>query len=335
MERDILAQEGGSADIPMEEPSRKVTDSKVTQPRQTDAGFDITCVAALEPPLVDPMWIRRQWFNDVKIWSDRGHNVLIVGPPGSGKTSGAQQLAAMLELPFIRLSLDNSRDLREIFGRWAIIVDGGASRTVFVHSLFLSMCLNPGKGAVVLLDEVNFVDPQRGALLHELLDNRRVFVKEANGGMGMVLEIPENIRFLLACNPPSAAFGGTQRMNAALGDRGATVVAPPIGKAMVNQLLKRWMVEKKLADALSRLFLQAEKLVRQQNLRIQVSIRSLRRIVDGINSGIPIRRAILQGLVNAAVVLGDNVGKDALTGLIRTELPPGLADDKEDEDADS
>ena len=293
----------------------------ITEPEPDDTvdAFDIRCTATPAVPTPDPFWIERESYRDMAAYLKMGLIVGLTGPAGVGKTAGAQQFAAKERLPFYRASLDTSDGLRKLFGRISL----RDARTYFVESLALKTLRGASKtGAVLLLDEITKADPTKGALLHELLDSRQFVVNEAKGGRGEVITIPSNVHIICAGNPPTGAFAGTMRQNAALINRMVVVQVPPFTGEDYKTLLDRFDSESSLEEQeradVARFFGEVTKAVTQQGCKVQVSVRNLKMVLKARIAGIPMVKAITHALVNQADFIGDKDGADLIKGLLIT-----------------
>jgi MoxR-like ATPase len=292
------------------------------QTEMADPTEDLLCNDLPDLPAKDPRWISRHYFKRMQARLAQGCNALLIGPAGTGKTCAAKQHAAEQGLPFWRISLENSSSLRDLFGRLSLVNAGSGPRTIFVESMFAALCRRQ-QGAVLLIDECNMADPQRSAPLHELLDDRTFLIREARGGIGRLLRIPQAVQFVLACNPPGAAFSGAQRMNAALVDRCAVLPVPPLTARDLDRIMKGWGVnDQEQRRTLARIWTDCDRAARDQNLKIQVSIRALRRTIDGLSEGLSIRDAVAEGFTNASEALGDKAARAVIDGILTTILPP-------------
>jgi len=228
----------------------------------------------------------------------------MVGEAGSGKTSAAQQLAASKNLPFLRVACDDAAILRDFIGTREIV--NGA--TVWRSGLLTALLQQP---AVILFDEFNALPAARLFFLHELLDQRRFFVKESNA----IYNVNPQTIIILACNPNGAKYSGTNKTNAALIDRCAVVDVKPFN---VDELAANFEAgSQPLTDALKRYYVDANELIKAQQLRVVFGIRAVKRIAQLLKNGFCLADALAIGFYNCALLTAGTQEKTALIQLAK------------------
>jgi MoxR-like ATPase len=148
----------------------------------------------------------------------RGHNVMLFGPKGTGKTEFAQQIAARLGRPFVLISCDASTDAATLVGMTVPARDGkGVS---FQPGQLVRAIQTPG--AVICIDEPSIARPGAlFALQNVLTANRSLYVQET----GQKIKVAPGVIFFATDNTSGMGGGsrvgyhGTQALNAATLDR--------------------------------------------------------------------------------------------------------------------
>lgn len=176
---------------------------------------------------------------------EMGHNVLLYGPTGPGKTSLAMAYAAANNLPFGSIPCHGAIEDKAFFG--GLIpkaAKSGGSSWEWQDGI---VTLIVKHGGVLLLDEVNFLHPRIGAVLHPLLDKRRQITLLNDGGR--VIQAHKDLVVVAAYNPD---YEGTRPLNKAFKNRFAFQMFMDYDTDIENQLVGHsslMAVATKLRDA--------------------------------------------------------------------------------------
>lgn len=142
-----------------------------------------------------------------------GHNVLVSGPTGSGKTYSWRAFAATKGLPFYTVATNGAMDMATLLGSWVPDLSGGL---VWQDGVITTMVRQ--RRGVVLFDEINMGTERNLARFYDLWDARRELVLYEH--YGEVLRVPadEDAQFLVgaAYNP---GYRGTRELSQALPNR--------------------------------------------------------------------------------------------------------------------
>jgi len=257
-------------------------------------------------PETDPQYQTRDIDGIIERYASRSVPVVLIGEAGTGKTHAIRQYASNKELPFLRVACDDSAVLKEFIGRREII----NGTTYFRTGLLVELLQRP---SVILFDEFNALNASRLFFLHELLDNRRIFLKDADEGK--IVNVHPDCKIFLACNYNNARYVGTNRINVALADRCVTVDVPLFDINTLETIFDTGRDD--VTQALKRFYIDTLRVIREQNLRLVFSIRAVRRIVEGIRNGDTVHEAVKYGFYNVAVATASEKERDAIEQIAR------------------
>ena len=163
------------------------------------------------------------------------HNVLLVGPTGSSKTTMFRAYAAARQLPIAIVECSANMDPKSVLGRRDI--DRVSGLPVWLdapHTLVIRY------GGVVVYDEVNMAHPRVTAAFHGVTSvMRRLDLQEngeiINAGRGGLGE-RQPVLIGAAINPTS--YSGTTRLNPAFRNRFPMPVKWPYVRAVEEQMVR-------------------------------------------------------------------------------------------------
>jgi hypothetical protein len=247
-------------------------------------------------------YIEREVDHVVKTFSKLRRNICLIGDSGTGKTTLVEQYAANNKLPFLRISCDETSSLKTLLGSKEII----NGTTYFRGGILLELIQMP---SVILFDEFNALHSSKLFFLHELLDNRRLFVQDADGGK--VIKIHPDCQIFLACNPSNKNYGGTNKMNAALGNRTTVIDVPNIKVAEMEKLFECG----KHTDSMKQFYSEASRAIYDKGLRVAFSLRNIQRATEAINAGMKPLLAMRYEFYNAALLTASEVERDVFEGI--------------------
>lgn len=247
-------------------------------------------------------YIPREVDSIVKSFSALRRNICLIGDSGTGKTTLVEHFAASSKLPFLRISCDETSSLKTLLGSKEII----NGTTYFRGGILLELIQMP---SVVLFDEFNALHSSKLFFLHELLDNRRLFVQDADGGK--VIKIHPDCQIFLACNPANKNYGGTNKMNAALGNRTTVIDVPNIKVSEMEKLFECG----KHTDSMKQFYAEATRAIYDKQLRVAFSLRNIQRATEAINAGMKPLLAMRYEFYNASLLTASEVERDIFEGI--------------------
>ncbi len=218
------------------------------------------------------------------------------GPPGTGKTSAAMQIAANLGRPFFRVAFDRDTEAAFLWGGPGIV--GGD--TVWQDGKLTKALRTPG--AVVLLDEPTICPSGTLATLQTTLDHRFVILET-----GERVDLAPGVIVLAADNTngrgdSSGNFIGTAAVNAAFMDRFAVGldVGYPDKRQETKALILKTGAPRALADALVRFAGVTRAKCNSGDLTQAIGFRRLVAFADWIVAGVPSQHAFKVCVLNLA-----------------------------------
>lgn len=188
--------------------------------RSKYAATPVTVWDAVDAPASDPTFVAdaNLLFRYVTAL-ERGRNVWLYGPAGSGKSTLPMQVAAVLRRPFVRIPFQRSTDAVDLVGQEALDGMGGQyfKANVLIQAIKTAGC-------TILLDELTAAPPGLQMIIQTLLD-LRVYTLPT----GERVPCANGVSFVIGDNTNGSGdatglYAGTNVSNAALVDRAARMI---------------------------------------------------------------------------------------------------------------
>lgn len=219
------------------------------------------------------------------------------GKQGTGKTLGHMYYAHKAKLPFFLFSCHEEMKLHKLFGDKTI--ENGS--IVFKEGEFVKATQQP---SVILFDEVNAVSNANTFDFHALLQNRELFVKDADNGNGKWFKLHPDCKIGFAMNPKSQKYiGGHIKPSNFLG-RCTFITYPEFTKAQIRAAIKK--KNPTLDDAevhqYTEYYCAVVDCINQAKLPVDISIRQLNNLIDLCGVGMELKDALedsMSGMLDA------------------------------------
>lgn len=153
-------------------------------------------------------------------------NVLIVGPPGVGKSTLPRHLASLIGQPYLRVPFNGEVSVSQLMGKPSLKVRKDKTVTGFTRG---PVAVGAVRGWWIQGDEVDSVNPSVSFVMHPLLESPRYLANPDEGSEEKTLAVNEKFRFIGTANTlgygdETGLFQGTGPMNEAFLDRFQTVI---------------------------------------------------------------------------------------------------------------
>ncbi len=166
-------------------------------------------------PTIDQDYLYRESSRDVIVWMMTSREPFyLFGPTGCGKSSLIKQLAAKLNYPVFNITGHSRLEFPDMVGHLTVENDN-------MHFQLGPLALAMKYGGLLLLDEIDLLDPATAAGLNSILDGEPLCIAE-NGGE--IIQPHPQFRFAATANTnggvdETGLYQGTMTQNLAFLDR--------------------------------------------------------------------------------------------------------------------
>jgi MoxR-like ATPase len=228
------------------------------------------------------------------------------GKQGTGKTFSHIYYAFKHQLPFFLFSCYEDMKLKKYFGDKTM----ENMNLVFREGILIKAIAGP---CVILWDEANYISNTLSVDFHPIMQNRELFVKDADNGKGKIYKLHPECRMGFAQNPKSSKYiGGNIKPSNFLG-RCTYLTYPDFTK---DEIVK--FVEKKYPQLnedervkFVEFYFACMEAIEQSEIPVDISIRQLNNVIDLYVHGMPLEHAIEDGMTSILEAISQPKNKEA------------------------
>jgi hypothetical protein len=258
-------------------------------------------------------YIARPIDKRLAIHYDTGKYPLTQGKQGTGKTFSHMYYAYKNQLPFFLISCYEDMKLKKYFGDKTI--ENGTVR--FKEGILVRATQCP---SVILFDEINAISNANSFDFHALLQNRELFVRDANDGNGQIYKLHRHCRIGFAQNPKSAKYiGGNIKPSNFLG-RCTYITYPEFKKSELETFIRNKypiLTKTEVTNFITFYFACMEAMEKSE-IPVDISIRQLNNVIDLYVHGMSLEHAIEDGLTSILEAISQPKNKEAFFRIAQT-----------------
>ena len=248
--------------------------------------------------------------NRLSVHYDSGKYPLTQGKQGTGKTFSHMFYAFKNRLPFFLISCYEDMKLKKYFGDKTI--QQGSIK--FQEGVLVKAIQCP---SVILFDEINAVSNANSYDFHALLQNRELFVKDADDGKGRIYKLHKHCRIGFAQNPKSAKYiGGNIKPSNFLG-RCTYITYPEFTKKEIKKFIEAKFntLTPEEVNRFVEFYFACTEAIDKSQIPVDISIRQLNNVIDLYVHGLTLQESIEDGMTSILEAISQPKNKEAFLRL--------------------